>query len=102
MDSSQPGTPPPPVAGLQAAYYAVSGAMPLVAYPLFERITGPKREPWLVKTVGLITVAIAWVLARDPANRHPQTRSRPFGDQIRRLTAAYDEHGYGPLRPEPS
>lgn len=71
---SQPGVNPPPVAGLQAGYYAASGAMPLLAYRLFERITGPKREPWLVKTVGLITVAVAWVLANDPAGRHRQTR----------------------------
>lgn len=48
--------------------------MPLLAYRLFERITGRKREPWLVKTVGLITMVIAWTLASDPAGRHRQTR----------------------------
>ena len=51
----------------QAAYYLVSGAAPLVSYRLFEAVTGAKREPWLVKTVGLITVAIGWSLAADPA-----------------------------------
>jgi hypothetical protein len=61
-------------AALQAAYYAASGAMPIVAYRLFERITGPKREPWLVKTVGLLTLAIAAVLAADAGGRDPQTR----------------------------
>lgn len=74
INRSRPSVLPLPVAGLQAAYYAGSGAMPLLAYRLFERITGRKREPWLVKTVGLITVAIAWVLASDPAGRHRQTR----------------------------
>lgn len=59
---------------LQAAYYAASGAAPIAAYRLFERLTGPKREPWLVKTMGLATVAVASVLARAPRDRDPQTR----------------------------
>jgi hypothetical protein len=61
-------------AALQAAYYAATGVMPIVAYRIFERITGPKREPWLVKTLGLLTVAIATVLAADTGGRDPQTR----------------------------
>lgn len=52
-----------PVAVLQAAYYAISGSWPLVSYRTFELVTGRKREPWLVKTVGLITLAIAATLA---------------------------------------
>lgn len=30
---------------VQAAYYIVSGAWPLVAYRSFELVSGPKREP---------------------------------------------------------
>lgn len=59
---------------LQAAYYAASGAAPIVAYRAFACLTGPKREPWLVKTMGLITLAIASVLARAPREADPQTR----------------------------
>lgn len=59
---------------LQAAYYAASGAAPIAAYRLFERLSGPKREPWLVKTMGLVTLAIASVLARAPRDPDPQTR----------------------------
>lgn len=62
------------VAALQAAYYATAGALPILAYRTFERITGPKREPWLVKTVALLTVAVAAVLAADPSATQPQTR----------------------------
>ncbi len=62
------------VAAVQAAYYAAAGALPILAYRAFEWITGPKREPWLVKTVGVLTVAVAGVLAADPSAAQPQTR----------------------------
>lgn len=54
---------------IQATYYLVTGLWALVAYRWFEAVTGPKREPWLVKTVGLQTVAIAAALAADPQGR---------------------------------
>lgn len=54
---------------IQATYYLVTGLWALVAYRSFEAVTGPKREPWLVKTVGLQTVAIAAALAADPQGR---------------------------------
>jgi hypothetical protein len=59
---------------VQAAYYLVTGVAPIVAYGTFEAITGPKREPWLVKMVGLLTIAIGAVIASDPAGRTPQVR----------------------------
>ena len=58
----------------QAGYYLLTGLMPLVAYRLFEALTGPKREPWLVKMVGLLTVAVGWTIARDPGGRERTTR----------------------------
>jgi hypothetical protein len=59
---------------VQATYYLVTGAAPILAYGLFEALTGPKREPWLVKMVGLLTIAIGAVIASDPAGRTPQVR----------------------------
>ena len=65
--TERPGT-------VHGAYYLASGAWPLAAYRSFELVTGPKREPWLVKMVGLLTVVIGFVVAMDPSGRVPQTR----------------------------
>jgi hypothetical protein len=47
-----------PAAALQAAYYVVTGAWPLVDRRSFERVSGPKADFWLARTVGALTVAI--------------------------------------------
>ena len=69
----------PPASGLQAAYYIGTGLWPLVSYRTFEWVTGRKREPWLVKMVALVTVAIGAALAVD--GRRP-------GDEVASPTAA--------------
>jgi hypothetical protein len=41
----------------QSAYYVCTGLLPFVSRRAFETVTGPKREWWLVQTVGgLVTV----------------------------------------------
>jgi hydrogenase/urease accessory protein HupE len=47
----------------QAAYYAITGIWPLVDIESFERLTGPKAERWLVRTVGALVTAIGASLA---------------------------------------
>ncbi|HET9949374.1 MAG TPA: hypothetical protein VFQ22_10675 [Longimicrobiales bacterium] len=47
---------------MQAAYYALTGAWPIVHMPSFEAVTGPKVDDWLVHVVGLLTVSIAAAL----------------------------------------
>ena len=42
----------------QAAYYGITGILPLLSMPLFEAITGPKRDRWLVQMVGLLATSI--------------------------------------------
>ena len=55
----------------QAAYYAGTGIWPLLDIKSFERVTGPKVDRWLVKTVGALVTAIGASLAlgarNDPA-----------------------------------
>jgi hypothetical protein len=46
------------VALTQGAYYLVSGAWSLVHIDSFQKVTGRKTDLWLVKTVGLLLVAI--------------------------------------------
>jgi len=48
----------------QGIFYAASGLWPLVSLESFEKVTGPKAEPWLVKTVGLMLVAVGCGLIR--------------------------------------
>lgn len=48
----------------QAGYYVTTGLLPFVSRRAFEAVTGPKREWWLVQTVGaLVTVVGSALLA---------------------------------------
>jgi hypothetical protein len=47
---------------VQGAYFALTGLWPLVSIGTFMRVTGPKTDIWLVKTVGVIVLAIGGVL----------------------------------------
>jgi hypothetical protein len=69
MDGSRP-----PIARLpaaQAAYYVATGLAPLVSMRAFEAVTGPKRDDWLVRTVGLLALGFAGILARDAVRGRP-------------------------------
>jgi len=65
---SRPSSPTRPIVALgavQAGYYVATGALPLISMPAFERITGPKTDDWLVRTIGGLAVGLGAVLARD-------------------------------------
>lgn len=55
------------VAFAQGAYYLTTGLWPIVSIRSFERVTGPKTDDWLVRTVGLLVVAVGGVLAARAA-----------------------------------
>jgi peptidoglycan/LPS O-acetylase OafA/YrhL len=42
----------------QAGYYAVTGIWPILSMRSFEAVTGPKRDRWLVRMVGLLAATI--------------------------------------------
>ena len=42
----------------QGAYYVATGMAPFVSRRAFEAVTGPKREWWLVQTVGVAVTAV--------------------------------------------
>lgn len=46
----------------QALYYVVTGVWPLVSIGTFQKVTGPKTDLWLVKTVGVLIAVIGGVL----------------------------------------
>jgi hypothetical protein len=58
-----------PVLVTQGAYYAATGLLPFVSRRAFEAVTGPKREWWLVQTVGLLVTVVGGALISGAATR---------------------------------
>lgn len=50
------------VALTQALFYLLTGLWPLVHIESFQKVTGPKVDLWLVKTVGALVTAIGAAL----------------------------------------
>jgi len=46
----------------QGLYYTATGLWPIVHLRSFEKVTGPKPEGWLVKTVGALITMIGGVV----------------------------------------
>jgi hypothetical protein len=55
----------------QGAYYVGAGVAPFVSRRLFEAVTGPKREWWLVQMVGLLAVVIGGALLHAASHEEP-------------------------------
>ena len=47
----------------QGGYYALTGLAPFVSRRAFEAVTGPKRDWWLVQTVGAVVTPVGVGLA---------------------------------------
>jgi len=59
---------------LQGIYYLTSGLWPILHMSSFEKVTGPKRDKWLVKTVGVLITAIGSTLLFS-ASREPRSET---------------------------
>ena len=57
------------VIGMLGAYYVASGLAPFVSRKAFEAVTGPKREWWLVQTVGALVLSVGVALVGAAARR---------------------------------
>ncbi len=60
---------PEPLAVLQGIYYTATGVWLLLSPGTFQAVTGPKRDFWLAKTVGVLVSVIGGVLASAGARR---------------------------------
>jgi hypothetical protein len=49
-------------AGVQGAYFIMTGLWPILHLPSFEAVTGPKMDGWLVKTLGGLITAVGTAL----------------------------------------
>jgi hypothetical protein len=47
----------------QSAFYLATGIWPLLSMNTFEKVTGPKTDKWLVKTVSMMINVVGVVLA---------------------------------------
>ena len=52
-----------------SGYYVATGLLPFVSRRAFEALTGPKREWWLVQTVGALVTVIGGALASAAVRR---------------------------------
>jgi hypothetical protein len=80
---------------VQGAYYVATGVWPIVSMRSFEAVTGPKRDDWLVKTVGALVTVIGssvalWSAARCQAGDKPIRQARTLGLAAALVLAAID------------
>jgi hypothetical protein len=64
---------------IQGIYYITSGLWPILHMSSFEQVTGPKRDKWLVKTVGAIITAIGSTLLFSAAREPESETARNLG-----------------------
>jgi hypothetical protein len=50
------------IASAQGKYFLATGLWPLLSRRTFERVTGPKVDFWLARTVGVLVACIGGVL----------------------------------------
>src|SRR5438067_835911 len=63
------------LAAAHACYYIITGLWSLVSIGTFQKVTGPKADLWLVKTVGVLVTVIGAVIGM--AARRPSDKPRP-------------------------
>jgi hypothetical protein len=68
----------------QAGWYVVSGLISLVSRDLFELVTGPKHDYWLVRMVGLLAVVIGASIAvgAGAGRRSPELLTLAIGSAL--------------------
>ena len=67
------------IAMVQGVYFATTGIWPLLHYRSFEKVTGPKQDDWLVKTVGLMIASIGASLILASSHNTQNDESRFLG-----------------------
>jgi len=74
----------PWVALAQGTYYVLTGVWSLVHIRSFQAVTGPKTDLWLVKTVGVLVLAIGGVLCSAGLRRQaaPEIPSLAVGSAV--------------------
>jgi hypothetical protein len=64
---------------IQGSIYVVSGLWPIIHLRSFEKVTGPKADGWLVKTVGGLLAVIGATLIAGGVMQRPGRALRLLG-----------------------
>ena len=59
----------------QSLYFVVTGLWGIVSINTFQKVTGPKVDTWLVRTVSVLIVVIGAVLGMAGTGATPRRRS---------------------------
>ena len=88
------------VALVQSGYFLATGLAPFVSRRAFEAATGPKREWWLVETVGVTVTAAGAAIGIAGLRREAQAEAAVLGIGIAAGLGALDvvHHRRGRLR----
>ena len=88
------------VALVQSGYFLATGLAPFVSRRAFEAATGPKREWWLVETVGIAVTAAGATIGLAALRREAQPEAAVLGIGTAAGLAALDVayHRRGRLR----
>jgi hypothetical protein len=81
---------PDPALTATAVYYAATGVWPLVHYPSFEWVAGPKRDVWLVKTFGGLLLPVAITLGYGAIRPRGRRASRLLGMSCAATLAVFE------------
>ena len=74
----------------QGLFYLATGAWPLVDRASFEKVTGPKTDFWLVRTVGALVAVVGVGLLVAARERHASVASRVVAGGAAAALAAVD------------
>lgn len=67
------------VATIQGLYFLVTGVWPILSPGTFQKVTGPKEEVWLVKTMGLVFAIIGATLLFGGLREKPSLETQVLG-----------------------
>ena len=67
------------VKSFQGIYYVTTGLWPIFHMRSFERVTGPKHDKWLVKTVGALIAAIGSTILLSSEREDEDEPARELG-----------------------
>jgi hypothetical protein len=63
----------------QGAFYTASGLWPILHLRSFEAVTGPKRDRWLVRTLGGLIAAVGATLVAEGLEAEDRAPARVLG-----------------------
>lgn len=78
------------LAALQGVFYVLTGVWPVLHIKSFERVTGPKTDRWLVRTVGLLITVIGAALIAVAVRGTPSLEAYMLGIGATLALAAVD------------